>query len=203
MLVFRHATIPGAGHLSCRGFYRRRAAGTVALSAGAVAAHPNFPQIAHAPFHRFVDRSFLILALAGLWPLLRALGTTSFREAGLVPPYGQSRKFFGGLLLGFCSLAVVAVRRRRVRRARAAQGITAHKIIGTICRRHRHGGGRGHAGGNFVSRRHFRRIAARALLAVRTGHQQRDLRARAFSSARGNHRRGRAGTPASFCCRTF
>ena len=64
------------------------------------AAH-SFPQIAAAPFHRFVDRSLLILALAGLWPLLRALGATSWRETGLVRLRGQWKKLFGGLLLGF------------------------------------------------------------------------------------------------------
>ena len=34
----------------------------------------SFPQIASAPFHYFVNRSLLILALAGLWTLLCALG---------------------------------------------------------------------------------------------------------------------------------
>jgi len=68
----------------------------------------SIPKLANAPFHRFLDRSFLILALAGVWPLLRALGAKSLRETGLVSPYGQSKKLFGGLLLGFVSLAVVA-----------------------------------------------------------------------------------------------
>src|ERR1700685_3826454 len=68
----------------------------------------SIPKIAAAPFHRYVDRSLLILALAGLWPLLRELGATSLREVGLVLPYGPSKKLFGGLLLGFFSLAVVA-----------------------------------------------------------------------------------------------
>jgi CAAX protease family protein len=68
----------------------------------------SFPKIAAEPFNRFVDRSLLILALAGLWPLLRALGVTSWREAGLVRPQGQWRKLLGGLLLGFFSLAIVA-----------------------------------------------------------------------------------------------
>ena len=68
----------------------------------------SFPKIAAEPFNRFVDRSLLILALAGLWPLLRALGVTSWREAGLVRPYGQWNKLFGGFLLGFLSLAMVA-----------------------------------------------------------------------------------------------
>ena len=70
-------------------------------------AHP-FPGIAAEPFTRFVDRSLLIFALAGLWPLLRALGITSWREVGLVGPHGQWKKLLGGLLLGFVSLAIVA-----------------------------------------------------------------------------------------------
>jgi uncharacterized protein len=67
-----------------------------------------FPHIAAVPFHRFVDRSLLILALAGLWPLLRALGITCCSEAGLVRPRGQFNNFFGGLLLGFMMLALIA-----------------------------------------------------------------------------------------------
>ncbi len=67
-----------------------------------------FPNLAHAPFHRFVNRSLLVVALAGLWPLLRALGATSWREAGLGKPSGQWRKLLGGCLLGFISLALVA-----------------------------------------------------------------------------------------------
>ena len=67
-----------------------------------------FPKIAHAPFHRFVNRSLLIFALGGLWPLFHALGATSFRDIGLVRPAGQWRKLLGGFLLGFFSLAIVA-----------------------------------------------------------------------------------------------
>ena len=91
-----------------------------------------FPKLANAPFHRFVDRSFLILALAGVWPLLRALGAKSLREIGLVPPYGQSKKLFGGFLLGFVSLAVVA----GIALAYGGRALTgdasAGKIIGTV-----------------------------------------------------------------------
>ena len=67
-----------------------------------------FPHIAAAPFHRFVDRSLLLFAFAGLWPLLRALGMISWRELGLTRPHGQLKKLTGGLLVGFVSLAVVA-----------------------------------------------------------------------------------------------
>ena len=67
-----------------------------------------FPKLAHAPFHRFVNRSMLALALAGLWPLLRALGAGSWRHLGLIRPAGRWRQWFGGFLLGFLSLATVA-----------------------------------------------------------------------------------------------
>jgi uncharacterized protein len=36
------------------------------------------------------------------------LGAVSWREIGIVPPYAQMKRLFGGLLLGFLSLAVVA-----------------------------------------------------------------------------------------------
>ena len=66
------------------------------------------PKLAHQPFHRFVDRSLLILALAGLVPLLRAFGARTLAEVGLVKPAGQWRKLFAGLGLGFGSLALIA-----------------------------------------------------------------------------------------------
>jgi uncharacterized protein len=91
-----------------------------------------FPKIAAAPFHHFVDRSLLLLALAGLWPLLRALGATSARELGLVLPYGQFRKLFGGLALGFFLLAVVAGIAIGFGGREIGQNFTAHKIVGTV-----------------------------------------------------------------------
>jgi CAAX protease family protein len=91
-----------------------------------------FPKIAAAPFHRFVDRSFLILALGGIWPLLRALGAKSWREIGIVPPYGQMKKLSGGLLLGFFSLAFVAGMAIGFGDRTLIPNVTAHKIVGTI-----------------------------------------------------------------------
>jgi membrane protease YdiL (CAAX protease family) len=90
------------------------------------------PQIAGAPFRRFVDRSLLLLALGGLWPLMRSLGATSWQEAGLVPPHGQWKKFSGGLLLGFASLAVVAGIALGSGNRVFFPGLTAHKIVGTL-----------------------------------------------------------------------
>src|ERR1700722_6307806 len=92
----------------------------------------SFPKIAGAPFHRFVDRSILILALAGLWPLLRSLGAKSARDLGIVPPYDNLKKLFGGLLLGFLSLAVVAGIAICCGARAPVQNPGAHKIIGII-----------------------------------------------------------------------
>ena len=92
----------------------------------------SLPQIAGAPFRRFVDRSLLLLALAGLWPLMRSLGATSWPEAGLVPPTGQWKKFSGGLLLGFVSLAVVAGTALISGNRIVIPDLTAHKIVGAL-----------------------------------------------------------------------
>lgn len=92
----------------------------------------SFPKIAAEPFNRFVDRSLLICALGGLWPLLRSLGITSWREAGVVGPHGQWPKLLGGLLVGFLSLAMVAgvplVCGSRV----LVQTMTAHHAVAAI-----------------------------------------------------------------------
>jgi membrane protease YdiL (CAAX protease family) len=92
----------------------------------------SFPLLTQTPFHRFVDRSLLILALAGLWPLLRAFGTTSARDIGLLPPRGHWKKFWGGLLLGSLTLAIVAGTALGSGERILAQNLTAHKVVGTI-----------------------------------------------------------------------
>ena len=74
------------------------------------AAHfPALQSLARNPFHRFVDRALLVLALAGIWPLMRSLRMASWRELGWVKPQGQGRGLGLGLVLGFASLATVAV----------------------------------------------------------------------------------------------
>ncbi|MGA2854851.1 MAG: CPBP family intramembrane glutamic endopeptidase [Verrucomicrobiota bacterium] len=93
----------------------------------------SFPQAAAMPFHRFLDRSFLIVALAGLWPMLRSLGATSCRDIGLVPPHGQWKKLFGGLLLGLLTLAVVAGTAIACGDRAFAPTMNAHKIVAAIC----------------------------------------------------------------------
>jgi membrane protease YdiL (CAAX protease family) len=93
---------------------------------------PWFPHLAHTPFHRYVDRSMQVIALAGLWPFMRALGATSRREIGLVSPVGQFRKLGAGLLSGFASLACVAVVSLAGHGRAVAPHLSAGKIIGTL-----------------------------------------------------------------------
>ncbi len=67
-----------------------------------------FPWLAGNPFHRFVDRSFLGVALMGLRPFLRSVGINSWREAGLARSAGQWKQFGAGFLLGLTSLGLAA-----------------------------------------------------------------------------------------------
>jgi uncharacterized protein len=92
----------------------------------------SLPYIAHSPFHRFLDRSLLILALAGLWPFLRSQGFVSLRETGLVSPRGQGKKLGGGLLLGTLTLALTAGIVMACHGRNLGHDLTAHKIVGSL-----------------------------------------------------------------------
>jgi membrane protease YdiL (CAAX protease family) len=70
---------------------------------------PEFQELANHPFHGYVNRSLLGLALLGLRPLLRSIGVTACQDVGLVKPAGQGRKLACGFTLGFASLAGVAL----------------------------------------------------------------------------------------------
>src|SRR5438046_6104980 len=75
-----------------------------------LAAHlPALQGLANQPFHRYVNRSLLALALIGLWPLFRGLGVSANRNIGLVKPAGQGHNFSCRFVFGFASLASVAV----------------------------------------------------------------------------------------------
>jgi uncharacterized protein len=92
----------------------------------------SYPEIAGMPFHRVVNRSLLILALAGLWTLLCAMGATSWRETGLVQIHGQWKKIFSGLLLGLLSLGVIAGIAIAGGDRVLVRGLSAHRIVGTV-----------------------------------------------------------------------
>lgn len=69
---------------------------------------PALDHLAQQPFHRFVHRSMLFMALVGLWPFLKAIGANSWQAVGLPKPAGNGRWLGAGFLAGFGSLACVA-----------------------------------------------------------------------------------------------
>jgi len=69
---------------------------------------------AHWPFHRIFDRTLLIVALAGLWPMLRAAGIRSLPELGYARTPGWWRQAASGLAVGVVSLGLCAVLLRQV-----------------------------------------------------------------------------------------
>ena len=70
---------------------------------------PALSGLANKPFHRFLDRSMLGLALLCLWPLLRGSGACSWRDLGFVRQGRLERQILSGFAVGWASLAVVAL----------------------------------------------------------------------------------------------
>jgi membrane protease YdiL (CAAX protease family) len=68
--------------------------------------HPYLPQV---PFRRVFNRTLMIVAFAGLWPLLRALEIRSLAALGLPSRPGWWREVAWGWVLGVGSLAVGGV----------------------------------------------------------------------------------------------
>lgn len=91
------------------------------------------PKLAAEPFHRYVDRCILGIALLGLWPLVKNLGFASVGEIGLVKPIGQGKRLLGGFLLGLISLAIIAGIafgcHARVLNAKLSGADIAHKLF--------------------------------------------------------------------------
>jgi hypothetical protein len=75
-----------------------------------LAAHSSaFEKLASNPFHRFLDRAFLGGAVLGLWPLLRSCQMPHWRDLGLKAGGRTLSNIARGFLLGFGSLASVAL----------------------------------------------------------------------------------------------
>jgi hypothetical protein len=91
-----------------------------------------FPSLAEKPFHRYVNRAMLVLALAGMVPLLRGFGATSFRAFGLVRPTGQGRRLLGGFVLGLASLALIAVTALVLEARQVAPDLTAGRVASRV-----------------------------------------------------------------------
>lgn len=69
----------------------------------------NSTGIAGVKFHRFVNRSFLICALAGLWPFLRALRVNSWSSVGLRRRPGWGLEVGSGVALSLGMLGAVSL----------------------------------------------------------------------------------------------
>jgi uncharacterized protein len=68
---------------------------------------PVLSRLAASPFHRFVDRSLLGLALICLWPLLRSVEMRSWQDLGFARD--GFLRIFAGAVLGWASLAVAVL----------------------------------------------------------------------------------------------
>jgi membrane protease YdiL (CAAX protease family) len=67
-----------------------------------------FEGLANVPFHRFLNRCFLLFAVLGLWPFLRSIGADSWQAVGMNAATGNARRLFHGFLLSLASLAAIA-----------------------------------------------------------------------------------------------
>ena len=66
--------------------------------------------LARQPFHRYVSRGMLVLALLGLRPWARGMGLATATNLGWCRPESRHWKLLGrGFVWGFASLAVFAV----------------------------------------------------------------------------------------------
>jgi|SRR5437899_2466522 len=70
---------------------------------------PWFAELARQPFHRYVHRSLLGLAIPGLWFIAWQNGLTSWRDLGMRRSPLAGRQFISGALLGLLSLAAVGL----------------------------------------------------------------------------------------------
>lgn len=60
--------------------------------------------LAEQPFHRYVHRSLLVMAVVGLWPLLRMAGMRSWARVGLGRPAGGPARLGAGFLVALAVL---------------------------------------------------------------------------------------------------
>src|SRR5262245_43003899 len=67
-----------------------------------------FNDAAGVPLSRVVSRCLLILAIAGIWPLIKTLGFRSWSEIGIRRDHKIAREFGQGLLIGSILLALGA-----------------------------------------------------------------------------------------------
>lgn len=75
----------------------------------AAAVFPALEPLASKPFPRFVNRSLFLLALAGLYPFIRAAGLGSWQSLGLAPRPRAAAHIAWGFVFGVVSLTCMAM----------------------------------------------------------------------------------------------
>lgn len=76
---------------------------------GLAEAWPAFASVANQPFHRYLNRCMILLALAGLWPLLRLAGGSFRLVLRPVPRAQLGREWLLGATFGIATLAAVVL----------------------------------------------------------------------------------------------
>jgi membrane protease YdiL (CAAX protease family) len=98
---------------------------------------PALGGLARQPFHRYVDRSFMVIGILGLVPALRGLGIKNWAGAGLTPFSEGKREAWRGFLFGFLSLAlaivvVIGAGGRGFRAGQTAASLAGHLFNATL-----------------------------------------------------------------------
>jgi len=73
------------------------------------AQYPAWEGLAEERFHRYVNRCMLVLALVGVWPLIRSLQIRSWTELGWRSPSQALPEMGRGAVVGLISLGFIAV----------------------------------------------------------------------------------------------
>jgi membrane protease YdiL (CAAX protease family) len=89
--------------------------------------------LAQQPFHRFLNRSMLALAFAGVLPFLRSVGVNSWSAVGLVRPRGQWKGLALGFAVAFGSLACVALLAIATDGRRLQAGLSPGAFLSRFC----------------------------------------------------------------------
>lgn len=86
---------------------------------------PGVQWLAEQQFRRYLTRSFMVIAVAGMWPFLRSLGIRSWADAGLGSIPGQKERVLRGFGVGLASMALIVVVALAVGARQMTQGLTA------------------------------------------------------------------------------
>ncbi len=98
LLIYFAAVFLGGALVAPWLYFVAQAAGPQAGWAAGLAAHP---------FHRFVDRALLGIALLGIWPLLRGGGMASWRQLGVAAFKPHASEAARGVVIGLATIVIL------------------------------------------------------------------------------------------------